>query len=293
MRRPMKIALTVAAALALLVLGQMAGRYSELSLPRDNVAERSALLSPYYRISLPDGGAGPFPTALLASGCDGPRDNMERWAALLNAEGWATVIVDSHGPRGYDDYQIWRLICAGQLLTGTERAADLLVAMQDVRTMATTDPDRILLLGASHGGWAILDLLALQDRRRRPPGLRSWPGGSKDAAFRGLQAGITLYPYCGPGSLAARRGWRRHLPLLMVLVEGDTITDDADCQELAARQTAQGLSFPVHMMTGVTHGFDQKERALFSPLEFDQKATDATARLINDFLKSVQTGELR
>src|SRR6056297_150467 len=135
---------------------------------------RSALLAPAYRIARPDG-AGPFPTLLLFSGCDGPKDNMDRWAAMAVSEGWATVIVDSHGPRGLDDWQLWRLICAGQLLTGQERAGDVAVALSDARALPFVDAGRIALLGASHGGWSVLELLALQGAGKVPPSLTAWP----------------------------------------------------------------------------------------------------------------------
>ena len=131
---------------------------------------------PYYRVLRPPG-EGPFPTALLYSGCDGPQDNLERWAAMLNARGWAAIIVDSHGPRGFSDYEVWRLVCAGQLFMGSERAGDVLVSIDDARRMPFVDPDRMALVGASHGGWAIMDLLALDPPRRLPFNLSALPDG--------------------------------------------------------------------------------------------------------------------
>lgn len=88
----------------------------------------AAKLRQGFTVSEP-AGDGPFPTALLVSGCDGPKDNLVRLATTRRAAGWAAVIVDSHGPRGYDHAQRWRLICTGQLLTGSERAGDVAVAL--------------------------------------------------------------------------------------------------------------------------------------------------------------------
>ncbi len=99
------------------VTGNSLGRYFGwivVSAPPATLAET---LRPFYRAATPPGD-GPFPTAMLYSGCDGPGDNLERWSAMLVARGWAAVIVDSHGPRDYLDSDIWRLICAGQLLMG-------------------------------------------------------------------------------------------------------------------------------------------------------------------------------
>lgn len=264
-----------AVALALLVLfGNTLRQALGITPIRQSPAELAALLAPGRDIRTPTG-SGPFPTALLFSGCDGVRDNMGRWADALTAAGWAAVIVDSHGPRGYDDLNLWRLVCTGQLLSGAERAADVAVTLDAVRGMAFADPDRIALIGASHGGWAVQDFLTLSEGRRPPPLLTRWPPGQGRQAPPGVIAALTLYPYCGPASLAARRGWRADIPVLMLLVEDDTITGDRPCAGLAARQAAAGRPVKTHLFTGVTHGFDQAEKAPFSTLGHDPVATGA------------------
>ena len=164
-----------AAALLLALGGNSIGRYTGWTVPRLEPADLSAKLAPFYRVTRPDG-PGPFPTALLLSGCDGPKDNLDRWAAMLRSIGWASIVVDSHGPRGFSDYEIGACVCSGQLLMGSERAGDLLVAIDDARRMRFVDPDRIVLVGSSHGGWAIMDLLALDPPRRLPTNLARAPG---------------------------------------------------------------------------------------------------------------------
>ena len=166
-----------AAALLLALGGNSLGRYTGWTVPRLEPAALSAKLSPLYRVTRPDG-PGPFPTALLFSGCDGPKDNVERWAAMLKAEGWASIIVDSHGPRGFSDYEVWRLVCAGQLFMGSERAGDVLIAIDDARRMRFVDPDRLVLVGSSHGGWAIMDLLRSTRRSGCRPTSPALPAGA-------------------------------------------------------------------------------------------------------------------
>lgn len=244
--------------------------------------ERAAMLRPGYRVFTPDG-PGPFPTALLFSGCDGPKDNLERMAATLNASGWAAVSVDSHGPRGFGDASLWRLVCAGQLLPGPERAGDVAVALADVRRMEFADPERLALIGASHGGWAILDMLALHGRRRLPVGLSAWPDGS-GGTLKGVRAAVLLYPYCGLASEAGRHGWSAGIPMLFVLVEHDTIADEEDCRRIMAEMTAQGRPVEELLLQGVTHGFDQEEKAPLSTLTFDPEAAAAARARIMDFL---------
>ena len=38
-------------------------------------------------------------------------------------------------PRGLTDYELWRLVCSGQYLTGAERAGDVTVALADSRKL--------------------------------------------------------------------------------------------------------------------------------------------------------------
>jgi dienelactone hydrolase len=256
--------------------GNSLGRYFGWTVRADDPAALAALLRPHYRIVKPEG-AGPFPTALLYSGCDGPSDNMDRWAAMLTGIGWAAVIVDSHTPRGYLDHDVWRLICAGQILMGSERAGDVLVSFYDARRMPFVDPDRLALIGASHGGWAILELLAFEKAWRLPYNLTALPADdvARDHPLQGLRAAILVYPYCGTANRASRTGWRYDIPVLFLLAERDSIAPAGDCLAIADAMAAEGLPVDVEVFPGVTHGFDQKTRQPLSLLEFDQAATDA------------------
>lgn len=262
----------LAAAVGLNTLRAWLG-WSAVSYAPDELA---AKLRPGYAVTRP-AGDGPFPTALLLSGCDGPKGNLDRLAAALAAAGWASVVVDSHGPRGLETAEQWRLVCAGQLLTGTERAADLAVALDDVRRLDFVDPDRVALVGASHGGWAVLDLLALAHAGEPPPILRTWPGGIAANGLAGLRAAVLFYPYCGALSRAAEPGWTTEAPLLFLLVVNDRIAPEADCLALVERLRARGAAVEVASFEGVTHGFDQREKSALSTLRYD---ADATARAI-------------
>ena len=190
------------------VAGNVLTHYRGWSVKRLEPDALSAMLAPAYRVLKP-AGDGPFPTALLFSGCDGPRDNVERWAERLNAIGWAAVVVDSHGPRGLDGREVWRLVCAGQILMGSERAGDVLIAIDDVRRMPFADPGRLALIGASHGGWAIMDLLAMGPPERLPYNLAGLRPDAPADPLAGVVGVILLYPYCGEANLARDGGWRR------------------------------------------------------------------------------------
>jgi dienelactone hydrolase len=282
MRRMWIVGLVVVALAGVVVLGNSLRSYAGLFTAARSPAELSALLSPAYVVSVPEG-PGPFPTALLFSGCDGPHDNLPWMASQLNRNGWAAVTVDSHGPRGFDQAEIWRLVCAGQLLTGTERAGDVAVALADVRGMPFVDRNRLALIGASHGGWAVLDLMSLHGSGRLPPNLTAWPVPQNDV-LAGVQAMVLYYPYCGIGSRVSRRGWQADIPALFLLVEGDTVADEAACQKLTARMSTQGRPVEEVVFSGVTHGFDQQEKANFSLLSYDEETTVSAFETTLDFL---------
>jgi dienelactone hydrolase len=276
----------VAAIVLLAVAGNSIANYRGWTVPRLEPAALSAKLAPYYRIMKPPGD-GPFPTALLFSGCDGPKDNVVRWGEMLNALGWAAIIVDSHGPRGLTDNETWRLVCAGQLFTGSERAGDVLVSLDDARHMPFVDAGTIVLIGSSHGGWAIMDLLALDPPRRLPSNLAALPADAKDP-LAGVVGTILLYPWCGPGS-RARNGWRRDIPALFLLSADDGIAPSAQCLRIARRLEARGVPAETVVFEGVTHGFDQQERSALSTLKFDPAATAAALQAGVAFLNEVRT----
>ena len=289
-RRRLRWVLIGAGAVAILWLavlgGNTLGRYLGWTIPDQDPQALAEALRPYYRVMKPEGG-GPFPTALLYSGCDGPKDNLERWGAMLNARGWAAVIVDSHGPRDYLASDIWRLICAGQLLMGSERAGDVLVSIYDARRMPFVDPERLVLIGSSHGGWAIMELLAFEKAWRLPFSLAALPEGAVEHPLDGVVGSILVYPYCGPANRSRRAGWRHPAPVLFLLSGNDIIAPAGDCRAVATMLAAEGIPVETVVFEGVTHGFDQVERAPFSALEFDPEATAEALRVAGDFLQRV------
>ena len=285
-RRIVTTVVAVAAALLLAIGGNALGRYTGWTVPRLDPVALSAKLAPFYRVKKPDG-PGPFPTALLLSGCDGPQDNLNSWAAALKAEGWASIVVDSHGPRGFSDYEVWRLVCTGQILMGSERAGDALVALDDARRMRFVDPRRLVLLGASHGGWTIMDQLALDPPRRLPTNLAAVPPYAPPDPLDGLVGVVLLYPYCGTANRARRHPWTRPVPTLFVLAEDDAIAPSGRCVALADALGAAGVPVAVELLAGVTHGFDQQQRAALSTLAFDPTATAEAERLVAGFLAAL------
>lgn len=238
---------------------------------------------PSFAWSVPPG-EGPFPSAILLSGCDGPKSNLANMAEALAEHGWLSVAVDSHGPRGLDQVNLWRLVCAGQLLNGAERAADIAIALDELMKRDDVDRSRIALIGFSHGGWSILDFLALSVQSEVPPLLTSWPESIAARPHDVISSATFFYPYCGP----AARGSVEPLPpepaYFFLLVDGDTIANERHCFETAGRLLSVGADVSVRVFSGVTHSFDQEQKSGGSVLEFDAEATERATRATLEFL---------
>lgn len=277
------IALALAAVAVGLVALNTAARHFGWITDRMNAGELSALLRPHDRIARPPG-EGPFPTALLFSGCDGVHDNMERWSQMLVEKGWAAIVVDSHTPRGLDDFDLWRLVCVGQTLPGAERAGDVLVSLADARALPFVDPDRIALIGMSHGGWSLMDLAVLDLPRQHPLNLARLPEAPPEGQLAGVQAFVLVYPWCGLLNGARHAPWRHDAPVLFILATQDTIAPADECEAVARTMKEDGHDVTVVRYDDVTHGFDQQDHSVLSTLVFDPEITRQAMSAASDFL---------
>src|SRR6266480_4959466 len=126
-------------------------------------------------------GAAPFPALILLHGCNGIGRNVLAWAQWLQAEGYAALVLDSFGGRGFTS------ICGdGSVFGGGPRSSDVFAAARYLATLPGIDQDRIGVIGWSHGGWTVLRAASYEPVYR-------------DVRLRAL---VAFYPYCGE---AARR----------------------------------------------------------------------------------------
>ncbi len=271
--------------LGLGIVANTAAHYHGWAVKKHSPEALADLLRPYTIIAKPPGD-GPFPTALLFSGCSGPKDNMARWSEMLIAHGWAAITIDSHTPRNFEQYARWRLVCAGQLFAGGERAGDVLASLGDAVRQPFVDPTRLALIGMSHGGWSIMDLMAFNPPDRLPLNLARMPPALGADSLSGIIGLIHVYPYCGPGNRARDDGWQHPAPALFILAAEDTIAPAETCIELADRLATQ---LPVErvIFEGVGHAFDQREKAPLSALSFNPEVTAEALATAGDFLDRI------
>jgi dienelactone hydrolase len=268
------------AMLSVAVARRLWRRLTGQHMKRDKFTLHRAEIEPHLQTRYPPG-EGPFPVVLLFHGCGGVRQIMDDYAREATKAGVATMIVDSHTPRGIDYDAALAQVCTGRILWGRERAADLHAALAVVRDDPRLDAGRIALAGWSHGGWTLLDAFALNANGQSPDGLDAVP----QPAFAGVQGVFLVYPYVSGPALARRRDFTLPAPAEAVLVAEDGMANEHDAAEVFAKLKEAGAAVTWSTLGGVTHGFDEPDHHPTSKLRYDEGATQQTRGAFVDFLK--------
>ena len=190
----------------------------------------------------PSPAAGPAPAVLLLHGCGGmldrqgqPSARMREYAAMLQREGWHALALDSLSVRG--EKELCTQPLAVRRVTQVERRQDALGALQWLASRSDVMPDRLALLGWSHGGSAVL-----ASQNRNHPAVES-------AAVHARVA-VAFYPGC---SAERQRGFRPVSDTLVLVGLADDWTPAAPCLALASEASpwVRVLGYE-----GAHHGFD-------------------------------------
>ncbi|MBC7726298.1 MAG: dienelactone hydrolase family protein [Microbacteriaceae bacterium] len=212
-----------------------------VDVPSLDTTEGRPLMLKAHWFAAPD--SGDRPTLLLLHGCGGPHgrqgglsERMRDYAALLNAEGWHALVLDSFSIRGVQ--QICTQKMATRTITQVQRRLDTLGALQWLAAQPGVDGARLALLGWSNGGSAVLAATNL-----RHPAVAA-------AAVRPLAA-VAFYPGC---EAEKTRGYRPSTALLMQVGAADDWTPAAPCEALAREAAPPQPQIDVY--PGAHHGFD-------------------------------------
>ena len=224
---------------------------------------RSAILIP-GTLAKPEGN-GPFPAMVLLHGCSGLLASHTQWAASLGAEGYVTLLVDSHSPRRMTTS------CVGAGASG-DRVWDALGALRYLRSLPFVAGDRIGVMGWSEGG--SVALRASSD-----------PLAAYAIKAPGFRATVALYPGCGNNLSSDTTA-----PVLLLLGEKDDWTSPIPCVQIA--KELQHASRPVEYVVypRATHAFDEASLRgvvtyLGHQLKYDPAATSDARKRIKVFLE--------
>lgn len=248
----------------------------------ETLDQRVARLAPHFTLVRPEG-AGPFPVVVMLHGCGGPRPFIADMAKVAADAGAAAVVVDSYAHRGISRIGAYASVCTGARLWGRERAGDLYAALAWARQQRWAAPERLAAIGWSHGGWTILDALALRSgaEMQRATGLSELP----DEPLAGLQRVMLVYPYAGVGSFAGRRAWRYRPTAATAIVAG---RDYVVGPTLATLQRQRHRSAPLEIVTfgTATHAFEDAE-AKDIRVRYDAAATAREHALLREMIAAL------
>ncbi len=226
--------------------------FAASKITKASLEDRIKLIEGAVEVRLPEEGEAPYPVVIQFHGCAGIDVPFHhQWASVANDAGYAAMIVDSTGPRGYSRQSALDIVCQGKALLGQERAGDVLAAIHMAEANPQLDAQRIILAGWSHGGWSVMDYLTMDFKRRWPAGLRH--SDDRPPTIRGA---ILLYPHCGLGALSRSRQWRSQPEVLALIAGSDTVVDAEQC--ISYFESKKRAGDPVTMMIypDAEHVFD-------------------------------------
>jgi dienelactone hydrolase len=223
--------------------------------PFDTLQGRWAALAPHVRVHGPADGE-PRPALLMFHGCGGPREQVSVYAEAAAAIGLRSFSVDSFAPRGWGRRYAQAFVCTGSRFRGAERAGDVLAAVHGVADRPDVDASRLLLLGWSHGSWAVMDLMTMPLTTAGEAGLID-PTPEPLAGVRGL---YMLYPWSGPTALSRTRPWVRTPPVLGVVSTRDHLATVGMARKIYEAPRRAGAEVELWEPPGSTHSFDEPGR---------------------------------
>ncbi|MEM8772297.1 MAG: dienelactone hydrolase family protein [Pseudomonadota bacterium] len=276
----------IAAAIALFVfkaesftLSYLASKTEQMTL-----AQRRALIESDFEIHLPENAQGPAPTVILFHGCAGPRMSFQRdWAKRMNEAGYAAIITDSTGPRGFSRQEALATVCRGQALIGQERAGDVLAAIDWASNDERFDTGRLVLAGWSHGAWSIMDFLTMDMDNASPAGITDVQPPAPD-----IRGAILFYPHCGPGALAPKRGWVQDPEALAFIAGADTIVDAEKCINYFENRKRDKGGVSLTVYPGAEHAFDDSHLEPEWIHWYNEEYALDAARQVKEFLERLQ-----
>lgn len=198
------------------------------------------LVGYWFETSLP----GPQPAIVLLHGCNGIYNSkgeldqrMREYSALLNAEKWHVLVLDSFTSRGVK--QLCTQKIGTRSITQQNRRRDVFGALQWLSKQQNVDSTRLVLMGWSNGGSTVLSTTNLEHK------------DVKSAVVK-PHAAVAFYPGC---EAELKRNYQPSSSLLMMIGKADDWTPPEPCIQLAQQA---GNAVQLETYADAFHGFDSK-----------------------------------
>lgn len=222
-------------------------------------------------------GAGPFPAVVYIVPCGGPNFppefKQEKFVIdRMLSKGIATLIVDTHTPRGEND-NCGKFLTVRADVVNKKQAVlqlmkqggdDAVAALKVVKAMPDIDPEKVFLMGTSVGATA-----TLYATDPKAP-------SAHDTDIAGV---VAYYPLCYDKLEAS-------VPTLVMIGDQDDWTGPvAACQALKGKPNFEVVVYP-----GVGHSFTMPFDKPFDlaghHLAYDEKSTKEAAQRADDFINA-------
>ena len=253
------------------------------NIRKETLAARARRLSSSYVIVKPDG-LGPFPTIIMVHGCGRADRPQEEYAKAAQKEGFASIILDSFAPRNINRLEAATSVCTGVQLWGRERAGDIVAALNWAEAQEWADMENIHALGWSHGGWTIMDALALENKIGEYAKISDCP----EAPFAKLKSAFLIYPWCGPASFSFMRGWQRKIPAHTIICGKDAVVGEVLPRATFKKLIENGENIEVTYFENGSHSFDEID-GVHPAQKYDAELTAKAVALFVDFVKANNT----
>ena len=239
-----RVGLTIAIFLLVTVLPVLPGlavgaervEFPSGALPADKSADAPQMIAGFLHKPKRE---GPIPAMVLLHGCSGVMGHHWAMAVRLAEWGYAALVVDSLGPRGFQS------VCGSlSAVSPFTRAHDAYGALKYLRSLAFVDPERVGVIGWSHGGWTIMSVMQGNiDNSSIPSTLFTEDGKNR------FKAAIAYFPLCPPVKKTF------YAPLLILIGEADEVMPARRCKIMIEKSRAGGKPIRMKTYPGVHHGF--------------------------------------
>jgi dienelactone hydrolase len=220
------------------------------------------------------------PAVLLFHACNGVKDHIHAYARDIADLGFRAFVVDSFAARGWNEAFALSFVCTGLMLGGHERSGDVLAAIWGLGQREDVYPNKLMLAGWSHGGWAIMDLMT--DPLAGHTNLES----DEQKLMQGVKGVFLVYPYMNVTARSNSLPWLYRPRVKAVLALNDYLTPDAQARKVLASIEKQGIEVE-SLRLEASHCFDENEIQFLSLMAYNRQAHEATRAALKAFCLEV------